>query len=371
MTSFTARAAALAKLWLFSFVVGIGLLAAGHASAEGPFSRIVVFGDSLSDSGNLFAITGNPGTLENNWGMDTPEELVTLIPGQAYISQRLSNGPTWVELLGTALGLGVNVKPVFGDLSDLQRFNFAVAGATAANLGGLPNVDPFRLFHLNGQVSAFGDRASHVDHTLYVIAIGGNDVRAALQAVLQSQNPDVGAAILGQTLVAVEEAIRALHDQGGTRFLIWNIPDVGATPAFHRLENGVDFPDPFPDPAPIPGIAELATRLIAGNAPKRNGGYNALLKARLQTLSAQLPGVEFIHFDAFKELSDVRKHPRRYGLTNVEDPCIQVQPFFTLPGTCAQPDRHLFWDGIHPTRAGHAIIAFLVGKALVEALQDH
>jgi phospholipase/lecithinase/hemolysin len=35
---------------------------------------------------------------------------------------------------------------------------------------------------------------------------------------------------------------------------------------------------------------------------------------------------------------------------------------------CAQPGQHFFWDGIHPTRAGHRIIAFLVGKTLLTEL---
>jgi phospholipase/lecithinase/hemolysin len=51
-----------------------------------------------------------------------------------------------------------------------------------------------------------------------------------------------------------------------------------------------------------------------------------------------------------------------FGLTDVVNPCItpltRVHPF------CSRPDEFLFWDGIHPTRAGHAIIA---GRAL-EAL---
>jgi len=32
---------------------------------------------------------------------------------------------------------------------------------------------------------------------------------------------------------------------------------------------------------------------------------------------------------------------------------------------CPRPDRFLFWDGIHPSRAGHAILADEAHAALV------
>ena len=47
---------------------------------------------------------------------------------------------------------------------------------------------------------------------------------------------------------------------------------------------------------------------------------------------------------------------------------VRIQLPSVAPFRCAQPDRHFFWDGIHPTRAGHAVIALLVGKTLVGAV---
>jgi outer membrane lipase/esterase len=46
--------------------------------------------------------------------------------------------------------------------------------------------------------------------------------------------------------------------------------------------------------------------------------------------------------------------PSAFGLTNVVSPCItpNVPPF-----TCDAPDEYLYWDGIHPSAATHAIIA--------------
>lgn len=68
------RGAALGALTLAA------VAAAGAASAQS-YNRLVVFGDSLSDNGNLFAITGQPAS-------------------PPYFQGRFSSGPVWTELLG-------------------------------------------------------------------------------------------------------------------------------------------------------------------------------------------------------------------------------------------------------------------------------
>ena len=66
----------------------LAALMAGTASAQArPFTHLFVFGDSLSDSGNISALTGG------------------LIPASPpYFNGRFSNGPIWVEHLAPALG---------------------------------------------------------------------------------------------------------------------------------------------------------------------------------------------------------------------------------------------------------------------------
>lgn len=347
MTSFAVRAFAFAKLWLLPLLVAFGLLA-GPASADGRrFHSIAVFGDSLSDPGNLYLLTGGQTVSAPTYGMDGVDpntgipEVVPLIPELAYPSKRLSNGLTWIELLGAAIGRSSSVQPaVPGALigaDDGRAANYAVAGATAANVG-------VSQFPLDVQVGLFlGDVRGRARHdALHVIAIGGNDIRAALA------NP----AVIELAVDAVVRNIRILHAAGARTFLIWNVPNLGGTPAFQRLN------------AVAPGIAQGATALSML--------YNAQLHGRLPLLSG-LEDIQLIQFDAFETLQDVQAHPRRYGLADAASACIQPDvPQFghdtAFPFRCAQPDRHLFWDGIHPTRAGHAIIAFLVGKELVKAL---
>ena len=136
--------AARAKLWLVSILLGLVAFAPGGAAAHGfhrPFERIVVFGDSLSDPGNVFALTGN-NLKPPSYGMDTPEELLTLIPSAPYAKggHHFSNGPTWIEDLGAAIGNGASVGPAFAP-GHPKATNYAVGGARARLVEGDQHVD--------------------------------------------------------------------------------------------------------------------------------------------------------------------------------------------------------------------------------------
>lgn len=95
-------------------VVAIGL-AASPTAAEAMPSTLYVFGDSLSDNGNLYAYTGqaNPAT----GGLAIPV-------APPYAQGRFTNGPTYAERLWDALGFAGDLAPAL-----LGGTNYAVGGA--------------------------------------------------------------------------------------------------------------------------------------------------------------------------------------------------------------------------------------------------
>ena len=82
----------------------------------GPFSQLVVFGDSLSDVGNIAAASSD------------------IFPGRYYYNDRFSNGLVFVEALSDGLGLGTVVRSTAG------CNNFAYGGAKTSGTGGLPGL---------------------------------------------------------------------------------------------------------------------------------------------------------------------------------------------------------------------------------------
>jgi phospholipase/lecithinase/hemolysin len=167
---------------------------------------------------------------------------------------------------------------------------------------------------------------------LYVIEFGGNDVRDALAALAVGGDPSE---ILTASLESIGGSIGALYAAGARRFLVWNAPDLSLAPAIRALDTV------------YPG-----TRMAAGMLAQT---FNAWLGSVLANPGLSgLPEIEIRLYDVFKTVNEITAAPEAYGLSVVDAACVTpgVRPF-----QCQEPDDYLFWDGIHPTRAVHGLLA--------------
>ena len=318
-----------AKTHIVMGVLALALVVPGWAAAQAP-ERVVVFGTSLSDPGNAFALGGGTSTPPD-FGLDP-----FLIPGAPYTgggggSHHFSNGPTWVEQLGRSLGLARSVAPALRD-NNPNSSNYAVGGARARDVAG--------SFNLSAQLQAFLTDSGGIApaNALYVIEMGGNDLRDALAAVLVTQDPTAANPIIGGALTAIADAIQELYVRGARKFLVWNGPDIGLTPAIRPL-------------GPV----------VAGIAGNLANGFNSNLGAVLNGLRAGLFGIDITVVDVHATLTAVAADPAAFDLSEAAIACLtpNVRPF-----RCKNADAFLFWDGIHPTTVGHGIIAQEAARVL-------
>lgn len=116
--------------WALAGLLALTLLIPSWAGAEPTFKRIVVFGTSLSDPGNAFALAGHQSTLP----YANLDEL--LIPDAPYArgGHHFSNGATWIEQLARPLGLAEDAGRAFRDPTSTAS-NFAVGGTRARDTG--------------------------------------------------------------------------------------------------------------------------------------------------------------------------------------------------------------------------------------------
>lgn len=163
------------------------VLAAGAFMLTAPalaaplYSGLYVFGDSLSDNGNLYGLTGGA------------------MPAEPYWDGRFSNGPVAAEVLAQGLGLGS------GAFHDMAIGGAQTGSALSIDMGSQLDV----YFMALGSASADPD-------ALYLVWGGANDLR--------------GGAALQPTVQNLVDIVGALYTKGARNFLLPNIPDLGLTP---------------------------------------------------------------------------------------------------------------------------------------------
>lgn len=295
-----------------------------HAPSHHP-RLLITFGDSLSDARNYF--------IENQTFTVRPFDE---IPTEPYLIGGLhfTNGKTWIEQLAQSIGSFRSALPslaVPGFATD-----YAVGRARARSYVIVePNVSNLTE-QVDSFLSDFDDRAP--SKAFYLVWIGTNDVRDALEAFFIDPSGETSELIVREALTAILNNALRLHEAGAQKFLVLNAPDLAITPAINVLG---------------PEIGALATQLSIE--------YNDRLEEILLVLEVAL-GIEIKRLDVFALLDEVVADPERFGLTNVADSCIT--PDVIVGAICDDPDGYLFWDSIHPTRKTHGILAEAAQRVL-------
>ncbi len=89
--------------------------------------------------------------------------------------------------------------------------------------------------------------------------------------------------------------------------------------------------------------------------------FNGNLTGLLGQLSTGLPGISVTRLAVDQILTAILADPAGFNLTTVTTACVTPN---AAPFRCRHADKFLFWDGIHPTKAGHAILAEQTSRVL-------
>jgi phospholipase/lecithinase/hemolysin len=166
-----------------------------------PFTSVVVYGDSLSDNGNLFAATG--------------------VPGPPYFDGRRSNGPVAVEQLATTLGVPLHDFAWIGATTGIGNFG---DGGTPTSFGafGLPGMQT----ELAGTAGLLGPFLSS---GLFVVWGGANDFLAP------SPLDSFPSGVIARGVSDLVGIVTTLQGLGAQHILVPGMPDLGLTPYFESL----------------------------------------------------------------------------------------------------------------------------------------
>lgn len=357
-------------MWIVVFTMLSSMVFAGEGTV---INKIVFFGDSLSDNGNLYRT-----------------DLGFMPKSPPYFKGRFSNGFVWSDI----------VEEYFQSSKSITSANYAVGGETSVLHNPIKGYLPYSL---TASLDSYLLRnlRQNKDHTLFIIFIGGNDYLTGVS------NID---AETSKVIANVKSAIDRLIYYGGKNFLVINLPDLSVTPESKVRNNG--------DTLKIVTIAhnkkladlvaeteqsykqvniqlydlneffgEMFSNLKSFNEKHQvdlanntsfcwSGGYsiknhlasnqnsnidelatenriaeqlsqhlkqNAALHASVDS-NAKLDVSEFAHYVATNP--DLRE---AYDISEL------VATGRAIP--CANPDQYVFWDHIHPTAVVHKLLA--------------
>jgi outer membrane lipase/esterase len=280
------------------------------------YSSIVVFGDSLSDTGNVADLT------QAKYGVRIPG------PYADYSDGRFTDGDDTVPAAQKYFGVWIEQfaamlpsKPIIGNSLN-GGSDYAYGFATTGSGTGVFTFGPSDSLSVN--VNNMGQQITDYlatypiisDKTLFVIWGGAIDVLYATSA------DDVVKAAINQAF-----NVQRLIDAGATQFIIPNLPPLGLVP---RL-NG----------SPTTSIPGTKASVL----------YNQILAAGLDILRDFNFGkhLRFVRLDVFSLFNKIVASPSPYSLTEVTT---SSQGIYAV-----DPDTYLFWDDLHPTTRGHNILA--------------
>lgn len=297
-------------------------IATQAAAAPSPYSTMVVFGDSLSDSGQ-FADAGGPAGASTRF---TNRVGPTYLDGSGEIF-----GPTAPMILGGQLGINAaalnpstslvpgtvdgNNWAVGGYRTDQIYDSITAAGGSVVTSGSTSRTRDGYLVNNRADPNA-----------LYYLTGGGNDF---LQ--LRITNDPTARAAAGRLVNSVD----ALHNAGARYIMVWLLPDLGQTPA----TNGT-------------ALQSFGTQL--------SGIFNEELVSQLAASNANV-----IPLNIPAMFKEVLANPGAYGLAtdqNLIGTCFSgnscpENAVYGRHGSNPDPTKLIFNDGVHPTIAGQTLIA--------------
>lgn len=288
-------------------VTAASLVLALGASAQTlrSFSGQYTFGDSLSDSGNLYALTGRQ------------------LPPAPYFNGRFSNGPVFTELLGNPIRAAAPLSTRGTNL------NFAVGGSNVGLPNGLPTVDDqISIYRVQGFAPQPQD--------LFTIQGGANDLLSYIP--LAAANPVSFEQVSFTTgrILGLDTELLALL--GAKTIVVGGMPNLGATPRYAR------------------GSAALAQQ-----ATRVSNAFNGGLLTEVKRIAARYTDVSIVYFDMYAIMDRVVADYQALGFSNVSS-------FYLAPtaqgGGAGDPNNYVFFDDIHPTARTHALLAAIVIEQL-------
>jgi thermolabile hemolysin len=336
-------------------------------------SRMIIFGDSLSDQGKL-------------------KERLRVFPLRPYFYGRFSDYLVWPDYFSQNTQVAVqnwsrggSVAKKFNDINYIhKKFTRKFENLIQIKFSGTldKEIEQFKKDALND-----ADIKSP-NNTLFIIWIGGNDYLNLIYSereidtfIDQPDNYRVGSnTVVERVTKGIVVALKKLYALGARKFAVINMPDLGSTPKvaaityFHQRRNIGD---------------DERTLTLSQALSAITKRHNNELKLCVDEFQRKHQSAKIVHIDAFatgqvmlmshlNKNENIIKHALAenfaklvsFGQKTVVINRACYSGSMRAPqknSFCTDPQKLLFFDEIHPSSYAHCLTAFYIQQALAKA----
>ena len=298
----------------------VAAMAVAGTAAQADYSRLVVFGDSMSDIHRLYDYT------TKNWGESDP--------GPPNYDGRFADGPVAVEYLAQNLNLPLVDYAFAGATSGYDTLLLIPMGMLTqineylANPGVVPPASTLSDYVVKPAKPKVDPQALHMIWT------GPDD----FYRLLVGMTPLTGYSVVDN----VKQAVNSLYSAGARYFFIPLMPDISMTPSA-KVHNVVQ-----------PGYI-WAAKFCTDQ-------FKTDLTKAIADMRVKYPDAKIMSHDTLTFMRDQFAKVKAEG-KNITEPCRTegtwdpVRMGTTGVKVCSNVNNYVFWDGNHPTAWVNKVLA--------------
>ncbi|KAK3016598.1 hypothetical protein RJ639_005871 [Escallonia herrerae] len=338
----------ISAILVFLFLCTNGTQAAIKLPRNKTIPAVIMFGDSIVD-------TGNNNYIETIFKVNYPPYGKDFMGGKP--TGRFCDGKVPSDLLGglsiEELGIKELLPPYLDptlQAKDLRTgVNFASGGA---------GFDPLtselaKVISLSDQLDLYKEYVAKlkelvgedststiVSNSLYIVVAGSNDItNTYFNNPLRRLHFEFSS-YTDLMLDSASAFAQAMYNLGARRIGVFGVPPIGCLPSQRTLAGG-------------------ALRNCAENYNQLAQLFNKKLSARLNFLNTNLPQARLVYVDAFSLPLELINNPAKYGFEVANKGCCGtgvIEVAFLCTYTCTDVSDYVFWDGFHLTEKAYRVL---------------
>ncbi|KAK7346325.1 hypothetical protein VNO80_20842 [Phaseolus coccineus] len=312
------------------------------------FPAVIVFGDSILDTGNNDYIETVMKADFRPYGRD-------FLGGKP--TGRFSNGRIPSDFLAEIFGIKETLPPYLDPTLEIEDLLTGVSFASAGSGYDLLTTELAAVLSAEDQLNMFRDyigklkadvgeerTAFILAKSIFFISMGSNDISVTYFMSPFRRNEYNVEEYTSMLVDISSNFLQELYKYGARKIGVLSLAPIGCVPLQRTLGGGEE-------------------RNCVESVNQAAIVYNSKLYSSIVTLNKSLPKARLVYLDNYSELNEFIQHHKKFGFEVENSGCCGVANIeagflcnsFSLE-VCQNATKYVFWDSIHPTEQTYSML---------------